>query len=101
MNIIGLSNAQMNKIKEVCIVKYVKDRGTYNELYCRFSSYIKSNMFATMFNSKIIYSDSNYKNCIYEWEYYLVVVPKDKLPYVSNIISMNGEVKSLKKKHTT
>lgn len=27
MNIIGLSNAQMDKIKEVCMVKYVKDRG--------------------------------------------------------------------------
>lgn len=101
MNIIGLSNAQMNKIKKVCMVKYVKEKGTYDELYYKFSSYMKSNMFATMFNSKIIYSDSNYKNCIYEWEYYLVVVPKDKLPYVSNIISMNDEVKSLKKKYTT
>ena len=59
MNIIGLSNAQMNKIKEVCMVKYVKEKGTYDELYYKFSSYIKSNMFATMFNSKVIYSDSN------------------------------------------
>ena len=32
MNIIGLSNAQMDKIKEVCMVKYVKDRGTYDEI---------------------------------------------------------------------
>ncbi len=101
MNIIGLSNAQMDKIKEVCIVKYVKDRGIYDELYFRMSSYVKNNMFATMFNSKVICFESSYKRCIYEWEYYLVVVPKDKLPYVSNIISMNDEVKSLKKKYTT
>lgn len=101
MNIIGLSNEQMDKIKEVCMIVYVKEKGKYDELYHSLSSYVKSNMFVTMFNSKVIYSNSNYKNCIYEWEYYLVVVPKDKLPYVSNIISMNDEVKSLKKKYTT
>lgn len=101
MNIIGLSNAQMDKIKEVCMVKYVKDRGTYDELYCKFSSYMKSNMFVTMFNSKVIYSNFSYKKCIYEWDYYMVVVPEDKLPYVSDIISSDDEVKILKKKYTT
>ena len=101
MNIIGLSNEQMNKIKEVCMVKYVKDRGTYAELYCRMSSLVRNNMFVTMFKSRTVCSNSSYKKCIYEWDYYLVVVPVDKLPYVSDIISSVDEVKILKKKYTT
>ena len=101
MNIIGLSNAQMDKVKEVCIVKYVKDRGTYDELYCRMFSLVGNDMFVTMFKSRTVYSNSSYKKCIYEWDYYLVVVPVDKLPYISDIISSDDEVKILKKKYTT
>ena len=101
MNMVGLSNEQMAKVKEICMVKYVKDRGTYDELYCKFSSYMKSNMFVTMFNFRIICSNFSFKKCIYEWVLYLVGVPEDKLPYVSNIISNDDEVKILKKKYTT
>lgn len=101
MNNIGLSIEQLNLIKRVCKVSHIKDFGKYEELYSRLSSYMNDNMFITMFNSKVVCSNYNYKNYIYEWDYYLVNVPLDKLVYVSNVISENNCEKVLSKKYST
>lgn len=101
MNNIGLSIEQFNLIKRVCKVSHIKDLGKYEELYFRLSSYMNDNMFITMFNSKVVYPNFNYKNYIYEWDYYLVDVPLDKLVYVSNVISENNCEKVLSKKYST